>query len=103
VATRGGEGATQSHSLSTCHPDDAPVLLEEDAATVTKLLTVRLITKGLKKIFCLFVGYEEDQAQELAVDAARGRHARRQKATCWLRRYVLRSARRLPSLVSTRL
>jgi hypothetical protein len=28
-------------------------------------------------VFCLFVGYEENQAQELAVDAARGRHARR--------------------------
>jgi hypothetical protein len=35
VATRGGGGATQSHSLSTCHPDGAPVLLEENAATVT--------------------------------------------------------------------
>jgi hypothetical protein len=31
VATRGGGGATQRHSLSTCHPDGAPVLLEEDA------------------------------------------------------------------------
>jgi hypothetical protein len=54
-------------------------LLGEEAATVTKPLAVRLITKGLKIIFCLFVGYEENQAQELAVDAARGRHARRQK------------------------
>jgi len=32
VATRGGGGATQSHSLSTCHPDGAPVLLEENAS-----------------------------------------------------------------------
>jgi predicted anti-sigma-YlaC factor YlaD len=55
-------------------------LLEEDTATVTKLLAVLLITKGLKIVFCLFVGYEENQAQELAVDAARGRHARRQKS-----------------------
>jgi hypothetical protein len=47
---------------------------------VTKLLDVLLITKGLKIIFCLFVGYEENQAQELSVDAARGRHARRQKS-----------------------
>jgi hypothetical protein len=47
---------------------------------VTKLLAVRLITKGLKIIFCLCVGYEENQAQELAVDAARGRHASRQKS-----------------------
>ena len=80
VATRGGGGATQSHSLSTGHPDGARVLPEEDATTVTKLLAVRLITKGLKIIFCLCVGYEENQAQELAVDAARGRHARRQKS-----------------------
>jgi hypothetical protein len=28
----------QRHSLSTCEADGAPVLLEEDAATVTKLL-----------------------------------------------------------------
>ncbi len=47
MATRSGGVATQLHSLSTCHPDDAPVWLEEDAATVTKLLAVRLITKGL--------------------------------------------------------
>jgi hypothetical protein len=47
---------------------------------VTKLLAVRLITKDLKIIFCLFVGYEENQAQELSMDAARGRHARRQKS-----------------------
>ena len=56
VATRGGGSATQSHSLSTGHPDGAPVLLEEDAATVTKLLFVRLISKGRKIIVCLFVG-----------------------------------------------
>ena len=43
VATRGGGGATQRHSLSQCHPDGAPVLVEEDAAAVTKLLFVRLI------------------------------------------------------------
>jgi hypothetical protein len=56
VATRGGGGATQRHSLSTCQPHAAPVLLEENAATVTKLLFVRLITKGRKMIVCLFVG-----------------------------------------------
>jgi hypothetical protein len=56
VATRGGGNPTQRHSLSTCHPDGAPVLLEEDAATKTKLLSVRLITKGRKTVFCLFVG-----------------------------------------------
>ncbi len=43
-------------------------------------LAVRLIPKGLKIVFCLFVGYEENQAQELAVNAARGRHALRQKS-----------------------
>jgi hypothetical protein len=96
VATRGGGSATQRErvccllvlnlvsstrqSLSTCHPDGAPVLLKEVAATVTKLLAVRLIPKGLKIVLCLFVGYEENQAQELAVDAARGRQARRQKS-----------------------
>ena len=80
VATRGGGGATQSHSLSTCHPDGAPGLLEEDAAMVTKILSVRLITKGRKIIVSLFVGEEEDQAQEIAVDAAQGRHARRQES-----------------------
>ncbi len=63
-----------------CAPDGAPVLLEEDTATVTKLLAVLLVPKGLKIIFCLFVGYEENQAPELAVDASRGRHARRQKS-----------------------
>jgi len=56
VVTRGGGGATQSHSLSTCHPDGAPVLLEENAATVTKLVYVRLVTKDRKIIVSLFVG-----------------------------------------------
>ena len=56
VATRVGGGATQRQSLSTCQPDGAPVSLEEDAATVTKLLSVRMITKGRKLVFCLFVG-----------------------------------------------
>ena len=32
-------------------------MLEEDAATVTKLLAVRLVPKGLKIVICLFVGY----------------------------------------------
>jgi hypothetical protein len=80
VAAHGGGGTTQRHSLSTCHPDGAPVLLEEDATTVTKLLAVLLVPKGLKIVICLFLGYEENQTQELAVDASRGRHARRQKS-----------------------
>ncbi len=56
VATRGGGGATQRHSLSTCHLDGAPVLLEEDAATVTKLLSVRLITLPV-----VFVGSQRER------------------------------------------
>jgi hypothetical protein len=56
VATRGGGGATQRHGLSTCHPDGVPVLLEEDTATVTKILFLRLISKGRKIVVCLFVG-----------------------------------------------
>jgi hypothetical protein len=80
VATRGGEGTAQSHSLRACHPDGAPVLLEEIAAKVTKLVFVRLIAKDNKRIVSLCVGEEEDQVQELAVDSARGRHARRQES-----------------------
>ena len=53
-----------------------PVSMEEDAAAVTKLLFVCLITKGRKVIVGLLVGGEEEQAQELAVDTSRGRHAR---------------------------
>ncbi len=49
-------------------------MLEENAATVTKLVFVRLITKDRKIIVNLFVGEEEDQAQELAVDARQESH-----------------------------
>jgi hypothetical protein len=56
VTTRCGVGATQRHDLSTCHLNGAPVLLEADATTVTKLLFVRMITKGLKIVVSLFVG-----------------------------------------------
>ena len=55
-------------------------MVEEDAAAVTKLLFVCLITKGRKVIVGLLVGGEEEQAQELAVDTSRGRHASRQKS-----------------------
>jgi hypothetical protein len=55
------------------------VLLEEasqeDAAPVTELLLVRLISEGLEIVVGSLVGEEEEQAQEFAVDAARGRHA----------------------------
>jgi hypothetical protein len=46
---------------------------------VAKLLFVRLISKDLKVVVCLLVGEEEHQAQELAMDASRGRHACRQE------------------------
>ena len=51
VATRGGGGATQHHSLSSFHPNGVPVLLEEDAETVTKLLSLRLRTKQVEDYF----------------------------------------------------
>ncbi len=90
VATRGGGGAMQSHSLSTCHPDGAPVLLEKKTATVTKLVFVRLITKDRKKIVSLFVREEKIRRKSSPwmrpeVDMHAGK-----KATCRLRRYVSR-------------
>jgi hypothetical protein len=77
-AHRWGRHATPQPGC-TRHPDGAPVAVEEKTAAVTKLIFVRLIAKGRKVIVCLLVGEEEDQAQELAMDTARGRHARRQK------------------------
>ena len=38
-------------------------MLEEEAATVTKRLFVRLITKGCKIIVCLFVGERERERE----------------------------------------
>ena len=38
VATRGGGVASQRHILSTCKPDGAPGLLDEDAATKNSCL-----------------------------------------------------------------
>ena len=60
VATRGGGSATYRHGLSTCHPDGAPVLQEEEAATVTELLLVRLIPECLEIVVGLLVGKEEE-------------------------------------------
>ena len=79
MASRGGGGSTKRHSLSTCHPNGAPIAVKEDTAAVAKLLFVRLISKDLKVVVCLLVGEEEDQAQELAMDASRCRHACRQE------------------------
>jgi hypothetical protein len=68
IMWRGGRlEAQQRPSLSTRHPDGAPVAVEENAAAVIKLLFGRLIAKGRKVIVCLLVGEEEDQAQELAM------------------------------------
>jgi hypothetical protein len=59
-ASRGGGSAADCHGLSTCHPDGAPKLLEEDAAIVTELLLVWLISECLKIIVGLLVGEEEE-------------------------------------------
>ena len=48
---------------------------QEDAAPVTELLLVRLISEGLEIVVGSLVGEEEEQAQEFAVDAARVRQA----------------------------
>ena len=77
MATSYGGGATLRHSLSTCHPDGAPVAVEEDAAAMAKLLLVCLVTKSCKVVVGLLVGEEEKQTQELAMDKPRCRHARR--------------------------
>jgi hypothetical protein len=93
----GGEGQQRGDTLwwehhvttqpehTLYHPNGAPVLLEEDVVTVTKLLAVRLVPKGLKIVFCLFVGYEENQTKsspwmrpEVDMHACK-------KATCQLR------------------
>ena len=80
MASHGGGGATQRHSLSTSHPNGAPVAKKEDTAAVAELLFVRLISKDLKVVVCLLVGEEEKQTQELAMDASRGRHACQQES-----------------------
>jgi hypothetical protein len=54
--------------------------VKEDTAAVAKLLFVRLISKDLKVVVCLFVGEEEKQTQELAMDGSRGRYACRQES-----------------------
>ena len=47
--------------------------------TVAELLLVRQVAKGLKEVIGLLVGDEEEQSQEFAMNAARGRHTRRQE------------------------
>ncbi len=87
MATRGGEGAAQRHSVSVCEhmpPDGAPVMVEEDATTVTELLFVCLISKGRKVIVCLLVGEEENHRSSLWIRPDVDMHTGK-KATCQLR------------------
>jgi hypothetical protein len=51
------------------------MLMDENSSMVAELLLVWQVAKGLEAVIGLLVGDEEDQAQEFAVDAARGRHA----------------------------
>jgi hypothetical protein len=85
MASRGGGGATQRQSLSTCHPNGAPVAVKEDTAAVAKLLFVRLIFKDLKVVVCLLVGEKKSRRKSSPwmrpeVDMHAGK-----KATCLLR------------------
>jgi hypothetical protein len=47
----------------------------EDAAAMAEILLVCLVTKSCKVIVGFLVGEEEQQAQELAMDTSRCRHA----------------------------
>ena len=65
------------------------MLVEVDTATVSVLLLVRLIAKVREVVRRLLVRKEVEQPQKLAVNAPRGRHARRQErqrpiARIWL-------------------
>ena len=53
--------------------------MEVDAAAVAKLLLVGFIAEGREVIRSLPVRKEVEQPQKLAVNAPRGRHARRQE------------------------
>ena len=55
------------------------MLVEADAAAVAVLLLVRLIAEGREVVRRLPVRKGVEQPQKLAVNATRGRHARRQK------------------------
>ena len=82
-------------------PNSAPVAVKEDTAAVAKLLFVRLISKDLKVVVCLLVGEEEDQAQELAMDASLGRHACRQESHLPIARIALICVMIVADLVSS--
>ena len=70
MATRGGGCATQRHSLSTCHPNGAPVAVKEDTAAVTKLLLVCLVAKSGKVI----VGLRDVFVRDVFVYSYKHRH-----------------------------
>ena len=55
MATSGGWGATERHSLSARQPNGAPVAVKEDTAAVTKFLLVCLVAKSGKVIVGLLV------------------------------------------------
>ena len=79
MSARDVGGTTNRDSLSACHPDGAAMLVEVNATAMTELLLVRLITKIREVIASLLVRNEEEQTQELGVNASRRRHADRQK------------------------
>ena len=72
-------GTTDRNSLSARQANGAAMLVEVDAAAVAVLLLVRLIAEGREVVRRLPVRKEVEQPQKLAVNAARGRHARRQE------------------------
>ena len=79
MTARNVGGTTDRNSLSARHANGAAMLVEVDAAAVAVLLLVRLIAEGREVVRRLPVRKEVEQPQKLAVNAPRGRHARRQK------------------------
>ena len=82
-------GTTDRNSLSARQANGAAMLVEVDTATVSVILLVRLIAEGREVVRRLVVRKEVEQPQKLAVNAPRGRHARRQEhqrpiARIWL-------------------
>jgi hypothetical protein len=72
-----GLGVRSQVEITTmAHRRLQPPAQDEDAAPVTQLLLVRLISEGLDIVVGSLVGEEEVQAQEFAVDA--GPEVRRQ-------------------------
>ena len=72
-------GTTDRNSLSARQANGAAMLVEADAAAVAVLRLVRLIAEGRELVRRLPVRKGVEQPQKLAVNAPRGRHARRQE------------------------